>query len=139
MNQARILAVVDENGRSTERCIERLAEKVRGVLYLVYVKDVHPYPAEVLLELEKRYNDIKSKGTGILKEISAKAEKLGFKTEILGVHCGIAAERILKLEKQLNPDIILVEYECSPLKRLFSSNYVDTLFCKAKAPVMVAR
>ena len=139
MNDVRILAVVDENTKHIDEYIEKLSKSFRGTLYLTYVKDIGFYPAEVLLEFEKSFDKIKRKGLEVLNRIAKKAKEFGFKTEILGVHCGIAVERILKLEEQLNPDLILIGYRCGLLRRLLSEDYFDSLLCKAKTPILVAR
>ncbi len=139
MNDVKVLAIVDENSKYIDKYIEKLSKSFRGTLYLTYVKDIGFYPAEVLLEFEKSFNKIKRRGLEVLNRIAKRAKELGFKTEILGVHCGIAIERILRLEEQLNPDLILIGYRCGLFRRLLSEDYFDTILCKAKTPILVAR
>jgi nucleotide-binding universal stress UspA family protein len=139
MNDVRILVVVDENSKQIDACIEKLSEKIKGTLYLLYVKDTDFYPAELLLEFDKAFDRLKNKGLQILSKLAEKAKMCGFRTEILGVHYGIALERILKLEKQLNPDLILVGFECGLFRRLFLGDYLNDLLCKANTPILVAR
>jgi len=136
MTDLKVLTVVDGDGEIIHKFIERLSFK--GTLYLVYVKDIGFYPAEVLLEFEKSYNKIRDRGLNVLNRIAKKAEELGFKTEIVGVQIGSAVERILKLEEQLKPDILIVGCKCG-LGRILSEGYIDSIICKAKRPVLIAR
>ena len=140
MDDVKILVVVDENSKQIDTCIEKLSEKIKGTLFLLYVKDIDFYPAELLLEFDKTFDRVKSRGLQILSKLAEKAKTCGFKTKILGVHYGIALERILKLEKQLNPDLILVGFECGGLfRKLLRENYLNDLLCKANTPILVAR
>jgi len=139
IDNVKILVVINREDNSIQECLKRLSSKIKGSVHLLYVKDIEPYPAEVLIELEKKYNEIKEKGTKVLRDLSNKIKELGFKVEVLGVHCGIAPERILKLEDELNPDIILLQYKPSALKRLFSRDYVDIVLSKSKAPILIAK
>ena len=139
VDDVRILVVVDENSKQIDACIERLSEKMKGTLYLLYIKDTDFYPPELLLEFDKAFDRLKNKGLRILSKLAEKAKMCGFRTEILGVHYGIALERILKLEKQLNPDLILVGFECGLFRKLFLGDYLNDLLCKAKTPILVAR
>jgi len=138
MTGLKMLTVVDEDGKNIDRYLEKLSKSFKGTLYLVYVKDVGFYPAEALLEFEKSFNKIKEKGLKVLNRIAKKAEELGFKTEIIGVQYGVAIERILKLEEQLNPDVLIVSHKCG-FRRILSEDYIDSIICNARSPVLIAR
>ncbi len=138
-DDVKILAVVNDNWKGIPACLQRLSRKLKGTIHMIYVEDIEPCPAEALIELEGKCSEIREEGMKILKKLEEKAKSLGFNVEILGVHCGIVSERVLKLEKQLNPDIILVEFKRSFLGRLFSTDYVDTLLCKAETPILIVR
>lgn len=140
INDVKILVVTNgENGEKISKCLEKLSTKIRGNVYLVYVKDIEPYPAEVLIELLKQYERIKRRGQKVLEDLAEKIKELGFKVDILGIQCGIVSERISKIEEQVNPDIILVEYEYSRIKRLFGDCIFDLVLEESRAPVLVAK
>jgi nucleotide-binding universal stress UspA family protein len=93
LHDVKILAVVNEKWGDV-LCLQRLSKKFRGTIHLLYVKDIEPHPAEVLVGLEKRSGEIREKGMEILSRIAKKAKSLGFDVGVFGVHCGIAAERL---------------------------------------------
>jgi len=108
MKDLKVLVVVnDKNSELAEKCLEMLSNKFEGKVYLVYVKDVDYYPAEVLLEVEKTYDKIRDEGLTILNKIVEKVKQLGFDTEILGVYCGISSERLMNIYKSIDPDILV--------------------------------
>jgi nucleotide-binding universal stress UspA family protein len=108
MKDLKILAVIDDkNSELVEKCLEKLSNKFGGKVYLVYVRDVDYYPAEVLLEVEKTYDKIRDEGLTILNDIAEKVKQLGFDTEILGVYCGISSERLVSVYKSIDPDILV--------------------------------
>jgi hypothetical protein len=108
----RILVVVGKNGQKALDCIAKLANRgLRGEVYLFYVENVEPYPAEFLIELEKGgYNKIKEKGMKILNELAEKIKDMGLDVKILDTYCLTAAEDILKLKKQIDPDFIIIDF-----------------------------
>jgi len=108
MKNLKILAVInDKNSELVGRYIEILSRKFGGKIYLVYVKDVDYYPAELLLEVERTYDTIKNSGLAILNNLAERSKNLGFNTEILGVYCGISSERLISIFKSINPDILI--------------------------------
>jgi hypothetical protein len=108
MIETKVLVIVnDKNVESVEKCLEKLSEKFRGKVYLVFMRDVDYYPAEILLEVEKSYENIKEEGMNILNRVSEKAKSLGFDVEVLGVYCGIASERVKYMDKSIKPDILV--------------------------------
>ena len=141
INGVKILVVTTgKRYENIPKCLEKLSKKIKGQVYLMYVKNIEPYPVEVLIELLKQYDKIKKDGQRILEDLAKKIKKLGFNVNILGIHCGIAFERILKIEKQLSPDIILVEYESSRLKRMFlEDETLDLVVAKLNTPILIAR
>ncbi len=141
INDVRILVVInEEQHEKITKCLERLSNKIKGSVYLVYVKDIDPYPAEVLIELLKQYDKIKEDGQKILKNLASKIRDLGFGVNILGIHCGIISERLSKIEEQLKPDIILVEYESSKFKKTFLKDHIfDLIVAKLRTPILIAK
>ena len=108
MKDLKVLVVVDDkNSELVEKCLEKLSSRFGGKVYLVYVRDVDYYPAELLLEVEKTYDKIKDDGLTILNKIAEKAKQLSFETEILGVYCGISSERLVSIYKSIDPDILV--------------------------------
>ena len=137
MNDVKILVVVNERSEYIEKGLEKLPKQLKGILYLAYIKNIDFYPAEVLLEFEKTFENIRKRGLNILNKIANKARKLGFKTEIVGVYCGI--NKVLELEKRIKPNIILVDCKCGLFRRLLLDDYFDSLLCRTKTPILVAR
>jgi hypothetical protein len=111
VEHVKLLVIVGKHGQKALDCIAKLANRgLRGEVYLFYVENIEPYPAEFLIELEKGgYNKIKEKGMEILKELAEKINNMGLDVKMLDTYCLIAVEDILKLKKQINPDFVIID------------------------------
>ncbi|MBT4512483.1 MAG: universal stress protein, partial [Chloroflexi bacterium] len=64
----------------------------------------------------------------------------GLEVEVLPPHFGIAAEEILRTERQIRPDMIIIEAPwLSAFRRLFNRDFSERIVRQAKAPVLTVR
>jgi len=61
--------------------------------------------------VEKSYDQMREKGLSVLNEIGERAKQLGFDIEILGVHYGIASERLQQIYNSVDPKIYAKFFE----------------------------
>jgi len=110
-------------------------------VYLMYVVDMEPLPPQVPEDLERKlYQRYREEGNKVLDESTRMLKATGFDVEVLGVHIGIAAERILKAEKEVQPDVIVMSARgLSTLKKLLLGSVSDEVAKEAKAPVLLVK
>lgn len=138
-----VLLVLDDT-EYAENALECAADLALGGLrskvYLLYVKDEEPvaYPSE---ELERRkYAPLVAKANKKLLDAMEKLKKLGVNCEILGYHIGIAEEEVKRVEKELEPDLIIIGVKKKGiLNKVFNGNYGEKVIFETSAPVVVVK
>jgi len=118
-----------------------LAGGTASKVYLMYVVDREPLPPQVPEDLERKlYERYREEGGRILGESTEMLKTAGFDVEVLGTNIGIAAERILKAEKELRPDVIVMSARgLSTFKKLLIGSVSDEVTKEAKAPVLLVK
>ncbi len=115
MKELRILAVVNKDPEKVKKGLVKLSKNFKGTVYLLHLRNFDFYPAEVLLEFEKKFEELKERGLRMLNDIASEIEKVGFDVKVLGVQYGIAGERMRRIVNELNPDLVVLEKRCELL------------------------
>ena len=139
---SRILVVLrnDVDYAKTIDYVVNLARSMADpVIHLLYTVDVEPVPSDEKVEKEF-YDKLRKEGEKIVEEAIDKFNSAGIDVELYDMHFGIAAERILKAEKELNPDLIVMGARgLSTFKKMLLGSISDEITRKAKAPVLIVR
>ncbi len=134
-----VLVVVDDRWNRVPESLKNLSKKFKAKLHLLFVRNLQITP-EVLIELENKYSSLKEKALKKLQSLAEELKRYGFETNIIGVHYGIAHERILRESEKIKSDYILVRARRRPrLWRFLGDYYYDDLFRSSKIPVLVGR
>ncbi len=142
MDMGRILLVMDETerGEIAFRKLLKLGEwGLRGDVYVLLVKEMEIPP---IVSEEKEvgaYHRMVSMALGKLEEYKKKLEKAGYRVSDVKVTFGKLADRILMIEKEVKPEIIVVGMKGSPISRFFSRDPCEVLLRKSKATIIVCR
>ena len=107
----------------------------KAKVFLEYVEDMDPLDG---LYVDDAYFDsLRQKGHDILDPQVKRIRDAGLDVEVLPSYFGIAAEEILRVEKQIQPDVVVVDVpQYSAFRRLFNRDFSDEVVRKAKAPVL---
>lgn len=112
---------------------------VNPVVQILYTVDVEPIPLDEKTEREF-YSKLREEGKKIVEEAVDKISKAGIDVELYDMHFGISAERILKAEKELNPDLIVMGARgLSTFKKMLLGSISEEVTKKAKAPVLIVK
>lgn len=136
-----ILVVINQdNGRkAVDECLQLIESGIKNPeVYLFYVVDMDPV-APLVNGSEKMYSELRKKGSEVIDKEVKRLRDRGVELEVFPPHFGIAAEAILRTEKSVQPDLIIMDARgLSTLKKLFMGSISDTVSKKAKAPVLIA-
>ncbi|AEA46175.1 universal stress protein [Archaeoglobus veneficus] len=140
-NRARVLLVIsDSTGTDVaERVVKFVKSGFDAVVLVQYIVDMEPIPPMVSVEEEKRFfSEMREKGRRIVEKVISKLTSEGVDARFVGMHFGIADEEVLRAEKTLKPDVIIVGCRKSPLKGL-SKGLAEKIVAEAKTPVLIAK
>jgi len=142
-NVLKVLVVISDSSDSTtavDNAINLVKSGLDAELYLLYVVEMEPLPPGVPVELERKiYGELREKGKRVIDEQLEKIRKAGIKANVLGMYFGIASEEILRVEKKLKPDFIVMRNRASRLRRLLSNNFAERIMLEAKTPILIAK
>ncbi|RLI89017.1 MAG: hypothetical protein DRO98_01940 [Archaeoglobales archaeon] len=139
---SKILLVVRNDAdyrKATENAIQIAAGK-NPKIYLLYAVDME-LPPVVPENTEKQiYDRLRKEGEQVIEECIRKIKASGIDVEVIGMHFGFAAERILRTERELKPDLIVLSCRgLSTLKRFLLGSISDEVVKEAKAPVLLVK
>ena len=138
-NKALVVVRPGFNGEGVDRIIDlACSDTGKTKVYLKYVVDMDPIDGLYLGEnyFDKLREEVQTK----LNPEMTKLEGVGLETEVLRPHFSIAAEEILRVEKTVQPDVIVIEApRLSTFRRLFNRDFTDSVIREAKAPVLTVR
>jgi len=139
---SKILVVLrnDVDYAKTIDYVANLAKSMNDpVIHILYTVDLEPVPADEKVEREF-YGKLREEGEKIVDEAINKLNEAGIDVQLHDMHFGIAAERIIKAEKELNPDLIVIGARgLSTLKKVLLGSISDEVTRKAKAPVLIVK
>ena len=140
IKKAKILIIINDC-ESDENAINKIEKIIKPwgnpEIYLFYTVDLSYMPPDVFAALDKKfYNKLKEKGSKILKNLIDKLKSKGFNVKKADMYFGIAAEGILRYEKSIKPDVIILCEKKSIIKKIIEG--LPTLITsKSKAPVVI--
>ena len=139
---SRILLIV-RNDADYMKAVENaiyLASGKNPKIYLLYTVDME-LPPVVSEKTEKQiYDRLREEGKQIVERSAEQIRAAGLDVEIIGMHFGFAAERILKAEKEVNPDVIVMSTRgLSTLKKILLGSPSEEVSKEAKAPVLLVK
>jgi nucleotide-binding universal stress UspA family protein len=138
----KLLLVMDETerGKIAFEKLLRLAELgLRTEVYLLFVKEIE-IPPIVSEEKElSAYHRMMSETLRKLESYKEKLESMGLKVSDVKVTFGKLADRILLLEKEIKPEMIVIGMKKSPISRLFGRDPCEVLLKKSKSTIIVCR
>lgn len=137
--RALVILSPTSGGQAIDRVMEIADSGRRKIkLYLKYVVDMDPV-AEVFLD-EKHLEGLKKEGRDAIGRQVERLRGCGVDAEVLPPHFGIAAEEILRVEKQIQPDVIVVGApRTSTVKRLLWGDFCEDVVRQANTPVLTVR
>jgi nucleotide-binding universal stress UspA family protein len=107
-------------------------------VYLKYIVDIDPMVG--LYFKDDHFDRLRKEGQDIVDHQVERLRDFSVDVEVLPFHFGIATEEILRTEKQIQPDIIIVGApRTSALKRLLAGDFCEDVVRKANAPVLTVR
>lgn len=111
----------------------------RTIVYLKYVVDMDPVAG--LHIKEEQFDRMREKAQQIVGQQAEELKKAGLEVGILPPHFGIAAEEILRVEEQIEPDVIvIVAPTSSTFKRLLMGrDFSEEVVRTARTPVLTVR
>ncbi len=139
---SKILLVL-RNDADYRKAIENaisIASGKNAKIYVLYAVDME-LPPIVPEKVEKEiYEKLREEGKKIVDEAIEKLKAAGIEAEPIGMHFGFAVERILKAEKELNPDLIILSTRgLSTLKKILMGSISEEVTKEAKAPVLLVK
>lgn len=139
---SKILLVI-RNDTDHRKAIENaisIASGKSAKVYVLYTVDME-LPPIVPETIEKEiYDKLREEGKRIVDEAIKKIRAAGIEVEVVGMHFGFAAERILKVERELKPDLIILSTRgLSTLKKILMGSVSEEVTKEAKAPVLLVK
>lgn len=140
-NEVKALAVLSpKNGcEAIDRVIEFADSGLaKYKVYVKYVVDIDPIAG--LYFKDGQFDRLRKEGQEIVDPQITRLRNCGVDVEVLPFHFGIAAEEILRTEKQIQPDIIVVgATRTSTVRRLLWGDFCEDILRRANTPVVTVR
>ncbi len=125
--------------RTVDYIISLASSMIDPKIRILYTVDVEPIPTHEETEI-KFYSRLRKEGEEIVRGAMNKIKNAGIDVELHDMHFGIAAERILKAERELKPDLIVMGARgLSTFKKMLLGSISDEVARKARAPVLIVR
>jgi|Deesub1362A_J573_1020465.scaffolds.fasta_scaffold00378_8 nucleotide-binding universal stress UspA family protein len=125
--------------RTVNYIINLASSMIDPKIRILYTVDIEPIPLHEETEM-KFYGKLRREGEEIVRNAMDKIKDAGIDVELHDMHFGIAAERILKAERELDPDLIVMGARgLSTFKKMLLGSISDEVSRKAKAPVLIVR
>ncbi len=108
-------------------------------VFILYTVDLDPIPMDEKVEKEF-YRKLREEGKKIVENAINRLKNAGVDVEFYDMHFGIAAERILKAEKELAPDLIIMGARgLSTFKKMLLGSVSEEVTKHAKTPVLIVK
>lgn len=139
---AKFLLVLDdtERGKIAFQKIYELAKQgLRGEVFLLYIREME-IPPFVSEEKEmSAYHRLMTQSIEKLEKYKKELEDVGLVVSDVKVAFGSYADRILMLEREIKPDLIVVGLKKRVVSRLFGKDPCEILLKKSKANLLICR
>lgn len=137
----KVLVVLNPNFgcEAVDKIIELVHSGLTKItVYMKYVVDMDPVAG--LYIKEEQFTKMRKKGQEIIEQQVKRLQDAGLDVEILPSHFGIATEEILRVEKQIKPDLVVTSAPVlSTFRRLLTGDFSENVVRKAKVPVLTVR
>ena len=141
--RGRVILVIDDTecGRvAAERLVFFGKAGLRADVYLVFGVDVEISPIASYDKEVKIYTKLRLKASKYVEFYKERLEEVGFDVRQVKIVLGNILEEVLRLEKVLNPDVIIFGMEKKGLlKRLIHGDPYREIIFETKSPVMVCK
>jgi len=140
---SKILVVInpDYGRKAVDTCIKIIQSGINNPeVHLLYTVDMEPVAAlDEKLE-KKMYDELRSQGGKVIEEEVKKLQNYNVNPEVHPMYFGIATEEILRTEKALEPDLIIMGARgLSTIKKFLMGSISEQVSKKAKAPLLIAK
>ncbi len=139
-SRVKILAVIDEceNGIEAAKSIERVVRSWKNPeVYLLYTVDLSHLSSVVLASLDKKFYDgLRAKGAKVLEAVTSELRRAGIDSKVAGMYFGFAEEGILRYEKMIRPDAIVIHEKQQAVQ---VGSLAASVIARAKAPVLITK
>ena len=143
IERCRIILVIDDTecGRvAAERLVFFGKAGLKADVYLVFGVDVEISPITSYEKEMKIYTKLRLKASNYVEFYKDRLEEAGFEVKKVKIVLGNILEEVLKLEKVLNPDVIVFGMEKKGfLKRLIHGDTYREIIFETRSPVMVCK
>ncbi|AAB91101.1 universal stress protein [Archaeoglobus fulgidus] len=141
--RGRVILVIDDTdcGRvAAERLVFMARAGFRGDVFVVFGKDIEISPIASYEKEMKIYTSLRVKASKFVEFYRERLEEAGLEVKQVKIILGNVSEEVLRLEKLLNPDLIVFGMEKRGfLKRLLRGDPYKEIIYETKAPVMVCK
>jgi nucleotide-binding universal stress UspA family protein len=128
-----------DHSKTVNYIINLASSMISPKIKILYAVDIEPIPTHEETEM-KFFGKLRKEGEEVVRDTINKIKDAGIDVEFYDMHFGIAAERILKAERELNPDLIVMGARgLSTFKKMLLGSISDEVSRKAKAPVLIVR
>ena len=139
----KVLVVVDEteNGRIALDKLLKLARMgLRADVYIVFVKEMEVPPMVSEQKEIEAYHKMRLKAMRILESYIKELENVGLRVKDIKVVFGKPSERVLRIERDVEPDLVVVGVKKrSFFRRLLEGDPCKDLIEKAKSSVVICK
>ena len=140
-SRTKILAIIDEheNGKEIAENIERVIRSWKDPeIYLLYVVDLSYLPPDIFASLDKKFYDkLRKKGSKVLNEVINELKDKRLNVKRADMYFGLAAEGILRYEREIKPDIIVIHERKTAIRKTIKG-LPAVVLAKSKAPVFIS-
>lgn len=143
--RGRTLLVIDDTecGRvAVERLVFFGKAGLMADVYLIFAADMKTFPTVRPSHRKEMqvYSDLRLKASRYVEFYKDRLEEVGFNVREVRIIIGNVVEEVLKLEKILNPDVIVLGVEKKGFfGRLFYGDPHRKIISETKSPVMVCK
>ncbi len=141
--RGRVILVIDDTecGRvATERLVFMARAGFRGDVFMIFGQEVEISPIASYEKEMKIYTSLRVRASKFVEFYKERLEEAGLEVKQVKMIFGNVSEEVLKLEKLLNPDLIVFGMEKrSFLKKLLRGDPFKEIIYETKAPVLVCK
>jgi len=126
-------------GEAVDRIMELVESgALKTTVYVKYVVDMDPVLSVYFQDTQ--FDAMKMEGQRIVDCEANRLRDRGIQVEVLPSHFGIAAEEVLRVEKQIRPDLIVIGApRTSRVRRLLWADFSTDVVRQAISPVLTVR
>ncbi len=143
LSKGKVLVVVDEteSGRiALDKLIKLARMGLRADVYIVFVKEMEVPPMVSEKKEIEAYHRMRLKAMKLLERYINELESVGLRVRDVKVVFGKPSERVLRIEKDVEPDLIVVGVKRKSLfRRLLEGDPCRDLIEKSKTSIVICK